>query len=401
MKKKTGRILLIAAVLFACWLQFPVGMHVKKSIPGVKATCVEAGLTEGKECILCGKMLVTQQEIPATGLHIYSDDFDKTCNNCSYIREVSSSFEFVNYRVVLRDEDENHKNWRVVVYKLGDETVEDPSDEEALQAIDDAAKTHWGIEEINRILLTEPGDYVLLLKYNIGENVAIRVPLEITVTDDPKLIVDGDNRVRMIDSNAENKNHTLTVYDLGAETVSDIEDEDEVKEAAINTQTYTGIDTINELVITKGGNYVLYLRYETADGAQQTMTLSASLTNSRPSLTVNEENGLVVTCEDESVINFRAFVYYLGEQTVTDIYDEEALETLVGEPKAYWGLKQIKKAALSEPGTYVIHLHYNVGTGNKETVALKVTIPEAPGAETEDPTRETQSPTNENNDLPS
>ena len=133
---------------------------------------------------------------------------------------------------------------------------------------------------------------------------------------------------------------------------------------------------INEQVITKGGNYVLYLRYETADGTPQMIVLATALTNSRPNLTVDAENRLVVTCEDESIINFRVFVYYLGEQTVADIYDESALEKLAGKPTAYWGLNQIGKAVLIEPGTYVAHLQYNVDNGGKETVALKVTITE-------------------------
>jgi len=373
MRKRKFHMLLIAAVVFACWLQFPVGAHPKKVVPGVVATCMETGLTEGKKCMLCGKVLVAQQEIPATGLHVYDNDFDKDCNTCFNVREVNCSFEFENHRVVLRDENEKHKNLRVVVYKLGDQTVEDPGNEEVLQEIDSAASTHWGIEEINRIVLTDSGNYVLLLKYNIGANVAIKIPMPLTIKKGPKLLVDSDNRITVVDNNEANKNHTLTVYYLGKTEATGLTDETNVKEIAISAETYTDMVSMNEAAITQGGNYVFYLHYEAADGSKQTITITEELI-SRPSLRVDGENRLVATCDDEKIINFRAFVYYLGDQTVTDIYDEAALEELGGAPVVYWGMKKINSAKLNEPGIYVIHLQYNVGIGPKETVALKVTI---------------------------
>lgn len=374
MKKKSARIILIAAVLFACWLQFPVGMHIKKVIPGVEATCAKTGLTEGKQCSLCGKILVAQREIPVTGQHLYANDFDTSCDQCPYTREVNSIFAYINHRVVLNDENQSHNDWRVTVFALGDKTADDPCDEVALTAIDSNAKTYWGISEINRILLDDPGNYVLLLKYNVGRSAAIKVPLSVVVTAETVLIVDGDNSVEVIDGDASNKNHTLTVYELGTETVENPEDEAQVQKAALDSQTYTGKTAINELVITKSGNYVFFLHYETGDGTRKTIVLSSKLTNSRPVLRVDEENRLVVTCEDDSVNHFRAYVYYLDEQTVTDIYDESALKKFAGEPTVYWNPEKNYKAVLREPGNYVIHLYYNVGTGPKETVATTVTI---------------------------
>ena len=38
--------------------------HQEKTIPGVPATCTKTGLTEGKECAVCGTVLVAQEEIP-------------------------------------------------------------------------------------------------------------------------------------------------------------------------------------------------------------------------------------------------------------------------------------------------------------------------------------------------
>ncbi len=374
MKKKSGRIILIAAVIFACWLQFPIGMHIEKTIPGAQASCVETGLTEGKECMLCGKVLSAQQVIPATGLHIYDNDFDKSCNSCSYIREVSSSFEFVNHRVVLRDENENHKNWRATVYKLGEHTVENPADKEALQAIDSTAKTHWNIAGINQILLTDAGNYVVLLEYNDGPGASIKIPMVLTVTDDPKLIIDDDNRTTVIEENATNKNHTLTVFYLGDAAVAEPENETEVRKAAVSAKTYTELQVINELMLTQGGNYVFYLRYETAEGIERTITATKTL-DPRPSLYVDENKKLIVSNYDETDNNIRAFVYYLGDKTAEDIYDEAALEELAGGHTPYWDLERIGKAVLKEPGNYVIHLYYNKPGEAKETVALRVTIP--------------------------
>lgn len=373
MKKKTLHILLIAALLFACWLQFPVGAHPKKTVRGVMATCVQTGLTEGEKCILCGKVLVAQQVIPATGLHLYDHDFDTSCNNCTNIREVNCSYEFLNHRVVLKDENEKHKNLRVVVYKLGDKIVENPTDEESLSAIDNAPQTHWGETNINQIILTDAGNYVLLLKYNASPGAPTIVPLVITVNNEPKLIVDDDNRIAVYDQNETNKNHELTVSYLGEATVVDPENETEVQNAAVSEKTYTGLSEINEQMVGKGGNYVFCLRYESADGVKHATTLSKTLTT-RPVLHIDEENRLSVENEDETLRYFRAFVYYLGNQTVSDIYDEEALEDMAGGHTAYWEENKINKAVLTEPGTYVIHLHYNVVSGEKKTVALRVTI---------------------------
>lgn len=277
MKKKWTNIFLVVAVLFACWLQFPVGLHIKEVIPGAVASCVEPGLTEGQECALCGKVLAVQQVVPATGIHIYDDDFDKSCNTCSYIREVNSVFEFVNHRVVLRDENENHKNWRVIVYKLGDQAVDKLSDEAALQAADPAAKTYWHKKGIDKICLTEPGNYVLMLKYDDGDRAGIKVPMAITIADEPALLVEEGNRICVMERNENNRNHTLTVFYLADATVANPEIEDDVRNAAVSAKTYTGLEQINETVILEGGNYVLYLRYETVDCTEHTIAVAKTL----------------------------------------------------------------------------------------------------------------------------
>ena len=59
-------------------------------------------------------------------------------------------------------------NLRATIYKLGDETVENIYDEAALKKIDSAAATKWGLGEINKVQLADAGNYVILVKYNLG-----------------------------------------------------------------------------------------------------------------------------------------------------------------------------------------------------------------------------------------
>ena len=57
--------------------------HTEEVIPAVAATCTEDGLTEGKQCSVCGEILVAQEVIPATG-HAWKGT---GCENCDAKRE--------------------------------------------------------------------------------------------------------------------------------------------------------------------------------------------------------------------------------------------------------------------------------------------------------------------------
>jgi len=45
--------------------------HKEEIDAAIKPTCIETGLTEGRHCSVCGKVLIAQEELPATG-HSYS-----------------------------------------------------------------------------------------------------------------------------------------------------------------------------------------------------------------------------------------------------------------------------------------------------------------------------------------
>ncbi len=53
----------------------------------VAPTCTENGLTAGKHCSVCGWVFIAQSEIPAVG-HNYTNEYDATCNNCDFVRDV-------------------------------------------------------------------------------------------------------------------------------------------------------------------------------------------------------------------------------------------------------------------------------------------------------------------------
>ena len=63
----------------------PKTEHTAVVVPAKAATCTETGLTEGKECKICGATLVEQKEIPALD-HDYQlkDHKDATCTEAGY-----------------------------------------------------------------------------------------------------------------------------------------------------------------------------------------------------------------------------------------------------------------------------------------------------------------------------
>ena len=58
--------------------------HEEIVIPSKKPTCTEPGFTEGKKCSICGKILVAQETIPATGHDYKTEVIAPTCTEKGY-----------------------------------------------------------------------------------------------------------------------------------------------------------------------------------------------------------------------------------------------------------------------------------------------------------------------------
>ncbi len=63
-------------------------VHKEVVVTGYAAGCYDAGLTEGKQCRVCGEILVVQEEIPAPGRHTFNSDQDPFCALCGEVRSV-------------------------------------------------------------------------------------------------------------------------------------------------------------------------------------------------------------------------------------------------------------------------------------------------------------------------
>ena len=64
--------------------------HIEEIVEGKAATCTEAGLTEGKQCSICGSVMLAQEVIPAKGHTANADDGNCAtavvcANGCGYI----------------------------------------------------------------------------------------------------------------------------------------------------------------------------------------------------------------------------------------------------------------------------------------------------------------------------
>lgn len=319
--------------------------------------------------------------------HTYDHDFDPSCNVCGEERKLTNTFQFENYRVAFSDGNADHKNQRVVVYKLGNSTVEDPTNENALKAIDANAETYWGASHINKICITDAGNYVLLLKYNVGTAAATKVPMEVSVSAAPKLTIDKNNKITVHENDATNLYHRVNVYYLGDQTIENIYDEAALMAFDPEAKTVWNIRDINRIALTKGGNYVLHLCYNKA-GSNKIVVAQQFNVFSIPSVSVNNNNMLVAIEENSENRNHRATVFFLGEGTVEDPYDEAAVKAAaLTTSKTYWGMKEINSIELKEGGNYVIHLYYNVGTSEKRTLALDVTLNERPALRVDEDNR--------------
>ena len=169
----------------------------------------------------------------------------------------------------------------------------------------------------------------------------------------------------------------MNVYYLGDQTVENIYDEAALKALDPEAKTIWNIRDINRIALTKGGNYVLHLCYNKA-GSDKIIVAQQFNVFSIPSVSVNINNMLVAIEENSENRNHRATVFFLGEGTVEDPFDEAEVKAAAISSKTYWGLPAINKAEILKGGNYVIHLYYNVGTSEKRTLALDLTLNERP-----------------------
>ncbi len=71
--------------------------HVAEVVPGIEATCEAAGLTDGSQCSICGKILTEQSPVPALGhSYVYSPvsrlTHRVTCQKCDLSAEAEHSY---------------------------------------------------------------------------------------------------------------------------------------------------------------------------------------------------------------------------------------------------------------------------------------------------------------------
>jgi hypothetical protein len=285
--------------------------------------------------------------------------------------------------MTVLDKDETHINHRVVLYYIGDNTVEDIYDVEALKAIDAAPETVWQISRINQLTLSKDGSYVLHLQYNIGSSSAYTVAQTFTVEAIPTLKIDQNNMFKATDENEGNKNHRVIIYTMGEELPEDLDifDDKAVAAAAVSSKTIWGLSEINKIEIKEAGNYIVQLVYNVASGAKRIIATEAILYE-RPVLSVTDDNKLLTSYVDTKVItNPRATYYYFGENTIEgiDIYDVNALKAAATKVSStIWTQSTIHKTELKDRGNYVIHLDYNEKVGDagsvKKTVAITASI---------------------------
>ena len=238
-------------------------------------------------------------------------------------------------------------------------------------------------EDINNVEITEAGNYIVHLYWNVGTGVKRTLAVEATLYERPVLVVTEDNKLNVSYENTTViTNARLQYFYFGENSIEglDIYNADALKAAATTTSsTIWGKSSINKTELSERGNYVIHFYYNEVtfdeNGVQQgskkkTVAITTTIYDiTKPVLSV-VDGKLTVTNANVDATNLRATIYNIGDNTVADITDEAALKAIDSAAKTQWGEENINKVTFAE-GNYVVLLKYNLGTETR-VVALQV-----------------------------
>ena len=308
--------------------------------------------------------------------HTFDDANDGTCNNCAYTRPVAADLTMdENNKLVFADAEKKNLYHRAVVYYLGDKTVSDITLTNPLLAIDPTAKTYWGIEEINGVQLLKGGNYVVHLFYNTADSAKVKIAKQFTVdTAMPTMELVGGFKLNVTAGADVIGNYRVTAYYLGGNTNVDIYDEAALKAIDPTAKTYWGLGQANNVQFLQNGKYVVYLSYNIGKSAKQSIVAEFEINMGKPSVWL-EENGQIGTVIPSDVAHRNYVIYYLGDKTVDDIYDIDALKAIDADPICFDNQKQIaERGVLTEKGNYVLVLYYNYAGGHRQYISVFETL---------------------------
>jgi hypothetical protein len=252
--------------------------------------------------------------------------------------------------------------------------VDDIYNVEALESITGKVTTYWGLDQISKVQLLKDGNYVVHLIYNVGTSKMTVAEKFEMLHDKPTLELDENRNLVVEDWDYSHINHRATIYYLGGNTTVDIYNEAALKAIDPGAITHWHLERINMQNLSKGGRYVIYLSYNVGTSAKQTEVFEFNIELPLPSVWL-EESGQIGTIVPTEVAHRNYEIYYLGDQTVEDIRDIEALKAIDSDPIKFDNQKQIaERGVLTEKGNYVLVMYYNYSGSPRQYIAVFATL---------------------------
>lgn len=162
----------------------PVKGHTETTLKGKDATCTETGLTEGKQCSVCEAVTVKQTEIPAKG-HSYENGECTTCGTVcthNYVEGVCSICGVVkeDTNVILEGYSISlGGNIAVNFFIKLDDSIADDEDAKVVFTLPDSKKQTVSVKDIE---VTDAGYYVFTCEVNALQ-MSETVKAQIVATD--------------------------------------------------------------------------------------------------------------------------------------------------------------------------------------------------------------------------